>query len=133
HHRSPLSIELDVLETAAGHAPYRDPAVQASSAVRAAEIFGGLSESERIMLACLDLPVRELGDVLALRKSQAALLRQRLATRLHDELDDDEDPDDTIAELCRLCERWLPDRTRTPGTTLGHGDGDSAEERKGGR
>jgi hypothetical protein len=127
HRRTPLSIELDVLETAAEHSPRLDPAVQASSSVRAAQILRGLSDSERIMLARFDLPVRELGSVLALRKSQAALLRQRLAARLHDELADDEDPDDTIAELCRLCERWLADRTATLGMTLRDGIGGSAD------
>jgi hypothetical protein len=124
HRRTPLSIELDVLETAA--APRLDPAIQASSSVRAADILGSLSEGERIMLARFDLPVRELGSVLGLRKSQAALLRQRLATRLHEELLDDEDPDDTIAQLCRLCERWLTDRTSALGRTLRQGDGGTA-------
>ena len=126
HRRTPLSIELDVLETAMEHSPRLDPAVQASSSVRAAEILRSLSESERIMLARFDLPVRELGSVLGLRKSQAALLRQRLATRLHEELLDDEDPDDTIVELCRLCERWLADRTSALGMTLRHRDGGTA-------
>jgi hypothetical protein len=121
HARTPLSIELDVLETA-GTPPRLDPAVQASSMIRAAEIFRCLSEGDRIILACFDLPVRELGDVLALRKSQAALRRARLAARLHDELDDDEDPDDTIAELCLLCERWLQERTAGLGGALRHND-----------
>jgi hypothetical protein len=122
HHRTPLSLELDVLETAAERSPALDPAVRASSAVRAQEIFGGLSENERILLACFDLPVRDLGSVLTLRKSQASLLRQRLAARLHGELADDEDPDGTVAELCRRCEQWTQDRTAALGTTLGHGD-----------
>ena len=132
HHRTPLSIELDVLETAAEHSPRLDPAVRASSTVRAAQIFGELSESERVMLPRFNLPVRDLEGVLPLRKSQVSLLRQRLATRLHDELADDEDPDGTIAELCRLCEQWAEDRTGPPGMTLRQGDGETGE-RKGGR
>lgn len=122
HHRTPLSIELDVLETVAERSPATDPAVQASSAVRAAEIFAGLSENERILLACFDLPVRDLGTVLTLRKSQASLLRQRLAARLHAELADDEDPDNTVADLCRRCEQWTQNRTATLHATLGRGD-----------
>ncbi len=122
HHRTPLSIELDVLETAAERSPALDPAVQASSTVRAAEIFDSLNENERILLASFHLPVRDLGTVLTLRKSQASLLRQRLAARLHDELADDQEPDDTVAELCRRCEQWTQNRTATLGTTLGHGD-----------
>jgi hypothetical protein len=122
HHRTPLSLELNVLETVAERSTALDPAVRASSAVRAAEIFAGLSENERILLACFDLPVRDLGTVLTLRKSQASLLRQRLAARLHDELADDGDPDETVAELCRRCEQWARDRTATLHATLGHGD-----------
>jgi hypothetical protein len=122
HHRTPLSLELDVLEASAERSTALDPAVQASSAVRAAEILAGLSENERILLACFDLPVRDLGTVLTLRKSQASLLRQRLAARLHDELADDEDPDDTVAELCRRCEQWARNRTAALHATLGHGD-----------
>lgn len=122
HHRTPLSLELDVLETAAERSTALDPAVRASSAVRAAEIFAALSENERILLACFDLPVRDLGTVLTLRKSQASLLRQRLAARLHDELADDEDPDETVADLCRRCEQWTRVRTAALDATLGHGD-----------
>jgi hypothetical protein len=107
HHRTPLSIELDVLEGAAERAPRLDPAVAASSAIRAAEIFGGLSENERIMVACFELPVRDLTTVLPLGKSQAALLRQRLATRLQEALWDDEEAAGTVEELRRLCERWI--------------------------
>ncbi|HUN31633.1 MAG TPA: hypothetical protein VMU95_06390 [Trebonia sp.] len=122
HHRTPLSLELEVLEVAAERSSSLDPAVRASSAVRAAQIFAGLTENERILLACFDLPVRDLGAVLTLRKSQASLLRQRLATRLHDELADDEDPDDTVAELCRRCEQWTRNRTAILDATLGQGD-----------
>jgi hypothetical protein len=127
HHRTPLSLELDVLETVAEWSTALDPAVLASSSVRAAEIFAGLSENERILLACFDLPVRDLGSVLTLRKSQASLLRQRLAARLHDELADDEDPDDTVAELCRRCEQWARHRTAALDATLGHGDDTEGE------
>jgi hypothetical protein len=122
HHRTPLSLELDVLEAAAERSTALDPAVRASSAVRAAEIFAGLSENERILLACFDLPVRDLGTVLTLRKSQASLLRQRLATRLHEELADDEDPEETVAELCGRCEQWTRIRTASLRATLEQGD-----------
>jgi hypothetical protein len=136
HHRTPLSIELDVLEVAADHDRGTDPAVAASSAIRAAQIFAALTDTERILLPRYDLPVRELEEVLPLRKSQASLLRQRLATRLRVELDDDESPDDTIAELCSLCEQWAaqagdeaggPDAGRTAalGTTLRQDDSKS--------
>jgi hypothetical protein len=130
HRKAPLSIELDVLESAAEHPPALDPAVQASSAVLAAQIFGRLSERERMILALFDLPVRDLGDALALGRSQAALLRNRLTERLRDQFADDStyEEEETVAELRRLGESWLEDRTRTPGGTFKPGDSGTADE-----
>jgi hypothetical protein len=130
HRKAPLSIELDVLESATEHPPALDPAVQASSAVLAAQIFGRLSERERMILALFDLPVRDLGDALALGRSQAALLRNRLTERLRDQIADDStyEEEETVEELCRLCENWLEDRTRTLGETFKPDDSGTADE-----
>ena len=128
HRKAPLSIELDVLESAVEHPPALDPAVQASSAVLAAQIFGRLSERERMILALSDVTVRGLGDALALGRSQAALLRNRLAERLRDELADDPTREETLAELCRLCENWVEGRTRILGGTFKTGDSGTADE-----
>jgi hypothetical protein len=120
HRRTPLSIELDVLERVAERSGRQDPAALASSAMRATQIFNELDDRGRILIACYGQPVRELGDLLALGRSQAALLQQRVIVRLREELEEDEDPDQTIAELRKLCECWLTDRTRTPGATFTH-------------
>lgn len=118
HRRTPLSIELDVSESVAEPSDRTDPAVQVGSTMRAAQIFADLDDRDRIMIARYEEPVRDLVDVLALRRSQAALLRQRLTTRLRDELEDDTEPEDTIAELRRLCEAWIEDRTAAPGASF---------------
>jgi hypothetical protein len=117
HRRTPLSIELDVLESIAEQAASLDPAAQASSGIRAAQIFADLDDRGRILVALYEQPVRDLGEVLAIGKSQAGLLRQRLADRLRDELKDDTEPEETVTALRGLCERWLGDRTAAAGAT----------------
>jgi hypothetical protein len=115
--RTPLSIELDVLESIAEPAPGQDPAAQVTTTIRAAQIFDQLDDRNRILIATYEQPVRDLGAVLAVGKSQAGLLRQRLAGWLREELKDDTEADATIAEIRRLCEAWLEDRTTAPGAT----------------
>jgi hypothetical protein len=134
YRRTPLSIELDVLEGIAERSPRQNPAAQASSAVRAAQVFDELDDRDRILIALYEQPVRGLGDTLALRRSQAALLRQRLARRLRDELADDTEPDETISVLRRLCECWLENRTSPPSATSPYSIGtEEGIEGKGGR
>jgi hypothetical protein len=118
HRRVPLSIELDAPEAAAEQSERTDPAVQVENMLRAKQIFNELDDRDRIMVARYEEPVRDLGDVLALRRSQAALLRQRLTARLRHEFEDDADPEGTIAELRRLCEAWIEDRTAALGATF---------------
>ena len=133
HRRAPLSVELDVLEGIAERSPATDPAEQASSRVRAAQIFDALDDRDRIMVAHYEMPVRELGDILALRRSQAAVRRQMLTTRLKNELEDDADPEGTIAELRKRCERWEEERTASLNTTFLKRDGrGNGQEGKGG-
>ncbi len=134
HRRTPLSIELDVLEGIAERSPRQDPAAQASSAVRAAQVFDELDDRDRILVALYEQPVRDLGDTLALGRSQAALLRQRLTRRLRDELSDDTEPEETISALRRLCERWLENRTSEHSATSTYSIGtEEGKEGKGGR
>lgn len=108
--RIPLTAELDVVERIA------DPAPAAAlgavlSRIRAREIFDPLTERERMLVALYDRPGRDLGNVVGVRNSQAAFLKQRLAALLRDALRDDDDPDATITELTDLCTQWLADRT----------------------
>lgn len=117
HRRIPLSIELDVLESIAERAPGQDPAVQATTSIRAAQIFDQLDDRSRVLIALYEQPVRDLGEVLAIGKSQASLLRQRLTGWLREELKDDTDAEETIAEIRRLCESWAEGRTTAPGAT----------------
>src|SRR6185437_8262049 len=93
--------------------PTADPASRTLADLRAAEIFGPLSDRERIILANLDLSARELALVIDTGKSQAAQLRQRLTDALMAELKDDDDQQGTAGALSALCDRWLQQRTAT--------------------
>jgi hypothetical protein len=117
HRRTPLSIELDILESIAERAPAQDPAVQATTSIRATQIFDQLDDRSRALIALYEQPVRDLGEVLAIGKSQAGLLRQRLTGWLREELEDDNEAEETIAEIRRICESWLEGRTTASGAT----------------
>jgi len=118
HRRAPLTIELDSADAvSAPAAPGADPASRTVSSIRATEIFNNLSDRERIIVATLDLSVRDLGSVISTGKSQAAHLRQRLLDRVEGELEGDDDPEQTVSALARLCDDWLRRWTASPGAT----------------
>lgn len=118
HRRAPLTIELDsanpVSEPAA---PDADPS-RTVSEIRATEIFNNLSDRERIIVATLDLTVRDLGSLINTGKSQAAHLRQRLLDRVAGEFEDDDEPEQTVSVLARLCDDWLQRWTASTDATF---------------
>lgn len=121
--RSPLTLELDVLER------LPDPSLDARTEcdvlgrLQAAEVFDHLSDRERILLATWDRPVRDLGEVLGVARSQATVLRQRLAARLASELADDEEADTMVHQLVGLANAWMRQRTAGAGSAFLTGDG----------
>jgi hypothetical protein len=117
--RVPLTLELDVLERLQGQAGEAGPENEVVGRVDASTLFEGLPDRERILLATWDRPVRDLSEVLGVGHSQANVLRQRLASRLGQELQQDEPQDQEEAEamvtqLRSLATNWL--RQRTPGS-----------------
>lgn len=118
HRRTPLTVELDSDEGFSEPAdPAADPAAQTLSGIRAAEIFDGLSDRQRIIVVSLELNVRDLAFVIETGKSQAAQLRQNLTNRLSAELEDDDDQQGTVRALVELCDGWLEQRTTTTDAT----------------
>ncbi|GAA1458796.1 hypothetical protein GCM10009619_17440 [Williamsia maris] len=112
--RAPLTLDLD------GGRGYSepvavdgDPASATVSAVRATEIFQGLSDRERIIVATVEDSIRDLGALIGTGKSQAAHLRQRLFERMAGELRDDDQPEETVGTLIVLCDDWVRRRTGT--------------------
>jgi hypothetical protein len=116
HRHVPLTVELDATDGLGEPIdPSSDPGAETASMMTATEVFDGLSDRERIVVANLDLTVRDLAKLVGTGKSQASELRQRLLDRLTTVLDEDEDLQGTVAALIELCDRWLDER-RTNGT-----------------
>lgn len=107
--RVPLTLELDFFERQAGYGAEGETAILGR--LQAADIFERLSDRERILLATMDRPVRDLQEVLGLSHSQASVLRRRLTARLAMDLEGDEDPDTVVSELRSLAISWMLDRT----------------------
>ncbi len=79
--------------------------------MRAAEIFTGLRERERLLLATAGTPVRELRSVIGVGPSQAAELRGRLRALLAVELRDDENYEAVFFHLIDQAKAWATART----------------------
>ncbi|MDP9451921.1 MAG: hypothetical protein M3P97_00695 [Actinomycetota bacterium] len=65
--------------------------------LRAEEVLSLLSDRERIALAYIELPVRDLGPLMGVGSSQAHVIRQRAVALLREELSD-EDGGEEVAE-----------------------------------
>lgn len=118
HRRTTYATSLDVREQLSEPAQTGgDPALRTVAALHAIDIFNTLSDRERIIVTTLDKNVRDLGRLIGVGKTQAALIRQRLIDRLRDELADDDHPDDTATILCDLCDDWIELRTGSDGAT----------------
>jgi hypothetical protein len=118
HRKISYVTNLDIREQLSEPGPTGgDPATRTVAELHALDIFNSLSDKERIIVTTLDENVRELGRLIDTGKTQAALIRQRLLDRLHDELADDDDPDSTATSLCDLCEDWIDSRTGTGDAT----------------
>lgn len=115
--RVPLTLELDTWEQIADRDPGGQPEDDVVERIYADDLFSELSDSEKILLATWEQPVRDLGDILGVRHSQAHVRRQQLATRLREELIDDEGADQVIYQLRALAVAWLSERTTGRGST----------------
>jgi hypothetical protein len=118
--RAPLTVELDVLE-------YMDAFVDAEGSstedealnrIVARQVFGTLSERERLLLATYHLPVRPAAAQVGVGHSQTALLRLRLLQHLRAELQEDQEGEEVLPVLLELAEEWLHRQTGGQGATL---------------
>lgn len=78
---------------------------------RAVEVFGLLSDRERIALAHLHLKVRDLAPLIGLGHSQAAIVRSRAAEILQGELGDEEKGQEVAEMVLEIAKIWAADRT----------------------
>ena len=120
--RSPLTIEVRVLERISEPAGPADPATATAVSLEAREVFSALDDRERILIAGFGEKWEVVADRLALKRSQVMLLRQRVVRRLQADLgvlvDDDGTPlggDQeavlTAAAVRDLCVAWAEGRT----------------------
>lgn len=116
--RVPLTVELDVLERLPDRSADAQTEDQVLGRLHSADVFDRLSDRERILVATWGTPVRDLGEVLGVGRSQAGALRQRLAVRLAGELAGDRGPEIVVTELRALATEWMRERTAGHGTTF---------------
>lgn len=90
------------------------PADAAEIAEQVRTVWPELSDRDRLVLAHPEASVRELAEVLGVGKSAAADARTRLAARLRDLLDDEEDSETVVAALLEAARAWLQRRTAPP-------------------
>jgi hypothetical protein len=120
--RSPLTVELGVMERIAERASTPDPAIATVVSVAAASLFSDLDDRERILLAGFHLSLESAADQLVLRRSQTAELRQRVVRRMQAALGiqfdkegkpigGDEEAVLTAALVRDLCAAWAEGRT----------------------
>lgn len=95
--------------------------IGASVAVRARalEVLELLSDRERIALARLEVTTRDLGRLLGLGHSQAAVVRARATEVLKGELADDEDGQEIVEVILELARFWVTERTNLDVETYG--------------
>jgi hypothetical protein len=79
--------------------------------MRATEIFGILSQRERLLLATAGTPVRGLRSVIGVGPSQAAELQARLRALLASELREDENYETVFFHLIDQARAWASERT----------------------
>ena len=116
--RIPLTVELDVLERLPDRSADAQTEDQVLGRLHSAYLFDRLSDRERILIATWEKPVRDLGEVLGVGRSQAGTLRQRLAVRLAGELAGDGGPEIVVNELRALAAEWMRERTAGHGTAF---------------
>ncbi len=116
--RTPLTVELDVLERLPDRSADAQTEDQVLGRLHSADVFDRLSDRDRILIATWEKPVRDLGDVLGVGHSQAGALRQRLAVRLAGELAGDRGPEIVVSELRALAAEWMRKRTAGHGTAF---------------
>jgi len=104
---APLSIEATAFDPPAPSGPSADTTgSRALTSLRAAEVFGRLNDHERVALGLPALPVAELGPVLGLSGSSAAVIRNRAVAILRHELENEEDGQDVADAVLEQARTW---------------------------
>lgn len=104
---APLSIEATVFDLPETYTASPDTTGAAALLdIRATEVFSLLNDAERISIGLPGVPVAQLGPILRMSGSSAALIRKRAIMILKDELDDEEDGQSVANAVLELARSW---------------------------
>jgi hypothetical protein len=84
---------------------------------RAFEVFGLLTDRQKIALGCLDLGARELAPLIGLGHSQANVIRTAAIDRLEGELGDEENGQEIAQLVLQIAKFWVEHRTKSDNVT----------------
>jgi len=106
--QAPLSLDASSLDGAWSpvSSTFDATADEALREARATEILALLNDRERLALAWLECPVRELGPLLGVGPSQAHVIRKGATELLRIELVDDSDQEAIAAHVLELARLW---------------------------
>ncbi len=104
---APLSIEATSFDPPETYTSSPDTTgATALLDIRAAEVFSLLNDAERVSLGVPGVPVAQLGPLLRMSGSSAALIRKRAIMIIKDELDDEEDGQSVANEVLEFARSW---------------------------
>lgn len=104
---APLSIEATSFDPPETYTSSPDTTGAAALLdIRAAEVFSLLNDAERVSLGVPGVPVAQLGPLLRMSGSSAALIRKRAIMIIKDELDDEEDGQSVANAVLELARSW---------------------------
>lgn len=112
----PLVISLDALE-------YNPDSLASETEdgtltrIVARQHVNALSDRERLLLATMDLTVREAAAKLGIGHSQCGVLRRHLTSHLTDLLAAEPDGEAIVREMLRYAQDWMSTRTKGQGAT----------------
>ena len=105
--RAPLSIEAMSFEPPAVAASADSTGNEAIVTVRAHQVcFEALNDAERLAIGRADLSVGELGPLLAVSRSKAALIRKRAVTILQNELGTEDGGQEVADLIFQMAKSW---------------------------
>lgn len=104
---APLSIEATSFDPPETYTSSPDTTGAAALLdIRAAEVFSLLNDAERVSLGVPGVPVAQLGPILRMSGSSAALIRKRAIMIIKDELDNEEDGQSVANAVLEFARSW---------------------------
>lgn len=108
---APLTLDTTAFDAPEPYTASQDTTATAATLdLRAIEVFNLLNDAERISIGLPEVPVAELGPILNMSGSTAALIRKRAIMVIRDALNDDEDGQAIADTVLALTRTWTESR-----------------------